>query len=70
MIEKTASILDLPAGYRLAVVPGSDTGAMELAMWNLLGYRGVQVCCWENFGFTWLNDIVEQLRIGDVTVTR
>lgn len=70
VIEKSASILALPADYRLAVVPGSDTGAIEMAMWNLLGHRGVQVCCWENFGFTWLNDIVEQLRIDDVTIHR
>lgn len=70
VIEKSAQVLGLPRDYRLAIVPASDTGAIELAMWNLLGYTGVEVCCWENFGFTWLNDIVAQLRIADVTVHR
>lgn len=70
VIRKSAQILGLPADYRVAIVPGSDTGAIELAMWNLLGHSGVEVCCWENFGFTWLDDIVEQLRLPAVTVHR
>ncbi|SCL25426.1 phosphoserine aminotransferase apoenzyme [Micromonospora nigra] len=70
VIEESTRILGLPAGYRVAVVPGSDTGAIESALWNLVGHRGVAVCCWENFGFTWLHDIVAQLRIPDVTVHR
>jgi phosphoserine aminotransferase len=70
VIEKSAQVLGLPPDYRLAIVPASDTGAIELAMWNLLGYTGVEVCCWENFGYTWLNDIMTQLRIVDVTIHR
>lgn len=68
VIERSKQILGLPPGYHVSIVPGSDTGAIEMAMWNLLGYTGVEVCCWENFGFTWLNDIVEQLRMKEVTV--
>ncbi|HEV2346664.1 MAG TPA: hypothetical protein VGS97_21365 [Actinocrinis sp.] len=68
VIEQSKEILGLPADYRVAIVPGSDTGAIEMAMWNLLGHRAVEVCCWENFGFTWLADVVAQLRIPDVTV--
>ncbi len=70
VITRSKRILGLPEDYRVAIVPGSDTGAIELAMWNLLGHIGVDVCCWENFGFTWLDDIVAQLRIPDVTVHR
>jgi phosphoserine aminotransferase len=70
VIEKSKQALGLPPDYLLAIVPGSDTGAVEMAMWNLLGTIGVEICCWENFGLTWLNDIVEQLRIPDVTVHR
>ncbi|QFZ21362.1 phosphoserine transaminase [Saccharothrix syringae] len=70
VIERSKQVLGLPADYRVAIVPGSDTGAIEMAMWNLLGYTGVEVCCWENFGFTWLHDISDQLRLDDVTVHR
>jgi phosphoserine aminotransferase len=70
VIERSARVLGLPPGYRLAVVPGSDTGAIETAMWNLLGHTGVDVCCWENFGHTWLADVADQLRLPDVTVHR
>ncbi|MCF3142721.1 phosphoserine transaminase [Streptomyces platensis] len=70
VIAKSAQLLGLPPDYRVAIVPGSDTGAIEMAMWNLLGPLGVEVCCWENFGFTWLNDVVEQLRLPEVTVHR
>lgn len=70
VIEKSKQVLGLPPDFRVAIVPGSDTGAIEMAMWNLLGHLGVEVCCWENFGFTWLGDVVEQLRLTDVTVHR
>jgi phosphoserine aminotransferase len=61
--SETARILGLPAGYRVAVVPGSDTGAIEMAMWSLLGPRGVDVLEWETFSATWTNDIVLQLKL-------
>lgn len=68
VIRASARLLGIPADYRVAVVPGSDTGAIESAMWNLLGHTGVEVCCWENFGRTWLADVVSQLRLPDVRV--
>ena len=70
VIRASARLLGVPPDYRVAIVPGSDTGAIELAMWNLLGYTGVEVCCWENFGHTWLADVVKQLRLPDVRVHR
>ncbi|MDU0287827.1 phosphoserine transaminase [Saccharothrix longispora] len=70
VIEKSKRVLGLPPDYEVAIVPGSDTGAIEMAMWNLLGHTGVEVCCWENFGFTWLADVVDQLRLPDVTAHR
>jgi phosphoserine aminotransferase len=70
VIRTSARLLGVPPGYRVAIVPGSDTGAIELAMWNLLGYTGVEVCSWENFGDTWLADVLTQLRVPDVRVRR
>jgi len=64
--SETARILGLPAGYRVAVVPASDTGAVEMALWSLLGPRGVDVLAWETFGATWVNDIVHQLKLPQV----
>ncbi len=65
-IDKTKDILKLPAGYEVAIVPGSDTGAFEMAMWNLLGGRGVDVFAWEVFGRIWLKDALEDLRLKDL----
>jgi phosphoserine aminotransferase len=65
--ERTAQILDLPPGYRVGIVPASDTGAMEMAMWSLLGERPVDVFGWESFGLTWVADITKQLKLDRVT---
>jgi phosphoserine aminotransferase len=66
--SETARILGLPEGYRVAVVPGSDTGAIEMAMWSLLGARGVDVLEWESFSAGWVTDIVKQLKLPNVNV--
>ena len=65
---ETARILGLPEGYRVAVVPGSDTGAIEMAMWSLLGLRGVDVLEWESFSSGWTTDIVKQLKLPNTNV--
>jgi phosphoserine aminotransferase len=64
--EQTASLLSLPEGYRVGVVPASDTGAVEMALWSLLGERGVDVLAWESFGSGWVTDITKQLKLDNV----
>jgi phosphoserine aminotransferase len=64
--EQTAELLGLPEGYRVGVVPASDTGAVEMAMWSLLGARGVDVLAWESFGSGWVTDINKQLKLDNV----
>lgn len=66
LIERHRSTLEVPADYKIAIVAGSDTGAIEMAMWSLLGERGVDVLAWENFGGEWLEDIITQLKLPDV----
>jgi len=66
VIEYSRKILGIPANYRIAVVAGSDTGAVELALWSLLGARGVDLLAWETFGLTWVADVVNQLKLKDV----
>ncbi|WP_250656292.1 phosphoserine transaminase [Alkalimarinus coralli] len=62
----TAEMLGLPEGYRVGVVPASDTGAMEMAMWSMLGARPVDVFAWESFGKEWQTDVVKQLKLDNV----
>lgn len=66
--EETARMLELPEGYRVGVVPASDTGAVEMALWSLLGERPVDVLAWESFGKGWVTDITKQLKLDNVKV--
>ena len=68
-IDRTAALLKLPQGYRLGIVPASDTGAMEMAIWSLLGQRPVTMLAWESFGEGWVTDAVKQLKL-DAEVRR
>ena len=65
VIERSRTLLQMPADYRLGIVAGSDTGAVELALWSLLGARGVDVLSWENFGEGWVEDVTRQLKPVD-----
>ena len=67
-IDKTRQLLGLPDDYVCGIVPGSDTGAFEMAMWSLLGARGVEALAWESFGKGWVTDILKQLKLEDVRV--
>ena len=62
-ITETSRLLNLPEGYKVGIVPGSDTGAMEMAMWSLLGQRPVDVFAWESFGSGWGSDVAKQLKL-------
>lgn len=66
VIDLHRKLLDIPADYRIAIVPASDTGAVEMALWSLLGERGVDCLAWESFSGDWLTDVVNQLKIEDV----
>ena len=65
-IDLTREILRVPADYRIGIVPASDTGAVEMALWSMLGARGVDMVAWESFGSTWVSDVVKQLKLADV----
>ena len=65
-IDETKDILKIPSDYRVAIVPASDTGAVEMALWSLLGARGVDVLAWESFGSGWASDIKNQLKLDAV----
>ena len=64
--EETKRLLHVPDDYRVGIVPASDTGAFEMAMWSMLGARGVDVFAWESFGSSWLSDILHELKLTDV----
>ena len=62
-IETTREVLGIPADYKIGIVPASDTGAVEMALWSLLGARKATMCAWESFGAGWVTDVVKQLKI-------
>jgi phosphoserine aminotransferase len=66
-IELTREVLEVPPDYKIGIVPASDTGAVEMALWSMLGARPVTTIAWESFGEGWVNDIVKQLKLKDVT---
>jgi len=68
VIERSKALLQMPKDYVLGIVPASDTGAIEMALWSLLGERGVDVFAWESFGSTWANDCKKQLKIKDLRI--
>lgn len=68
LLDLTKELLGIPDDYLIGMVPGSDTGAMELAMWNLLGARGVDVIAYESFGSTWANDLKKELKLSDLRI--
>ncbi|MEA2934139.1 MAG: phosphoserine aminotransferase [Variibacter sp.] len=69
-IDLTREVLEVPADYHIGIVPASDTGAVEMALWSLLGARPVTLLSWESFGEGWVTDAVKQLKLQDVTVLR
>jgi phosphoserine aminotransferase len=69
-IDLTREVLGVPADYRIGIVPASDTGAVEMAMWSLLGARPVTMLAWESFGEGWVSDVAKELELKDVTVLK
>lgn len=70
VIERSKKILGLPADYRLGIVPASDTGAVEMALWSLLGQRPLDILAWESFGQEWVKDVVDELKLADVRLLK
>jgi phosphoserine aminotransferase len=69
-IDLTREVLQVPAAYRIGIVPASDTGAVEMALWSMLGARPVTMLAWESFGEGWVTDVAKELKLKDVTVRR
>ena len=70
VLERTRALLGIPADYRVGIVPASDTGAVEMALWSLLGQRPVDMLAWESFGEGWVTDVVKQLKLKDARVLK
>jgi phosphoserine aminotransferase len=70
VIERSKKVLGIPGGYVVGIVPASDTGAIELALWSMLGERGVDVLAWESFGSSWASDCKSQLKLADLRVIK
>ena len=69
-IDLTREVLEVPTDYRIGIVPASDTGAVEMALWSLLGPRGVDMLAWESFGESWVTDVIKQLKLKDARVIK
>src|SRR6202162_553162 len=69
-IDLTVAVLYVPADYRIDIVPASDTGAVEMALWSLLGARPVTMLTWESFGEGWVSDVQKELKLKDMTVLK
>src|SRR5246127_3929330 len=69
-IDLTREILGVPADYRIGIVPASDTGAVEMALWSLLGARPVTMLAWESFGEGWVTDVAKQLKLKDAKIVK
>lgn len=69
-IDLTRELLEVPADYRIGIVPASDTGAVEMAIWSMLGERGVDMLAWESFGEGWVTDVAKQLKLDDVRIIK
>jgi phosphoserine aminotransferase len=70
VIERSKRILGIPADYRLGIVPASDTGAVEMALWSLLGKLPVDILAWESFGQEWVKDVVDELKLADINLLK
>src|SRR5919198_4960844 len=69
-IDLTRDLLEVPADYRIGIVPASDTGAVEMALWSLLGQRPVTMLTWESFGEGWVTDVVKELKLKDMIIVK
>src|SRR5438874_8872451 len=69
-IELTREVLEVPGNYRIGIVPASDTGAVEMALWSMLGARPVTMLAWESFGEGWVSDVAKELKLANVTVLK